>query len=538
MQNGQPLQNGQRLGKYQILELLKTGGMASVYRARDLDTGRVVAIKVLSQILAMDPGYVARFKNEADQVRKLAHPNIVPIEYFGVEIPYTYFVMPLFKGSLRDALKRYKRLAPESALDITIQIASALTAVHGLGLIHRDIKPDNILLSADRALLTDFGIVRQVQFTGAGEPPTLAGSGLPIGTPQYMAPEQLASQRVDQRADLYALGAVLYEMLTGQAPHGGDSPYTIASRVLTDPIVPPSRHSPAIPPELNAVVMRALARNPAERFVNAANMRAALQGVYETLRRDKTTSRARPSEHETKPAPPPSPPPAPPPSPYLPLQNFAPSVHGVDNLPPLSAVAPPPAVAPSIQPSVNAGTRSDGDRGDGQRNRPEPAEGNEPNTRPARDGDGHKNRQPLLVVGLAAVLILIALFTGLNVAMNFLTHVGDQATATAVGQPPPTRPPPPPGGPPVRVSPQAVSYPCNGSVDTTLTLINDGRDPFPWSAALVGPNSAGVKLDVSNGMLAPGTTAQVRVTGRPSGNSFDVNFTTAGGNPIVQFTCN
>jgi serine/threonine-protein kinase len=529
MQNGQPLQNGQRLGKYQILELLKTGGMASVYRAREVDTGRVVAIKVLSQILSMDPAYVARFKNEADQVLRLAHPNIVPIEYFGVEKPYTYFVMPLYKGSLRDALKLYKRLAPESALDITIQIASALTAVHALGLIHRDIKPDNILLSADRALLTDFGIVRQIQFTGDGEPPTLAGSGLPIGTPQYMSPEQLASQRVDQRADLYALGAVLYEMLTGQAPHGGDSPYTIASRVLTDPIVPPSRLSPAIPAELNAVVMRALARNPADRYANAANMRATLEGVSEALRRDKTTSRARPNEHETKPAP----------SPYPPVPDFAAGVNAVGNLPSLSAVAPPPAVRPSIQQGVTARTRSDSDRGSGQKNRPEPAGGNEPNNKPARD-DKPRNSQAVLFGGLGAALLLtallIVLYIGVNLGLNFQGRT-DSPTATAVGQPPPTRPPPPPGGPPVRVSPQAVSYPCNGSVDTTLTLFNDGRDPFPWSAALVGPNSSGVKLDVSNGTLAPGATAQVRVTGRPSGNSFDVNFNTAGGNPIVQFTC-
>jgi hypothetical protein len=152
-----------------------------------------------------------------------------------------------------------------------------------------------------------------------------------------------------------------------------------------------------------------------------------------------------------------------------------------------------------------------------------------------------RNPQPLLLVGLAAVLILIALFSGLNLAVNFLTHGEVQPTATAVSQPPPTRPPPPPPpppGPPVRVSPQTVSYLCNGSVDTTLILINDGRDSFPWSAELLGPNSAGVKLDTSNGTLAPGAAAQVRVTGRPIGNAFDVRFLSDGGNPIVHFTCN
>jgi serine/threonine protein kinase len=345
-----------------------------------------------------------------------------------------------------------------------------------------------------------------------------------------MAPEQLASQRVDQRADLYALGAVLYEMLIGQAPHGGDSPYTVASRVLTDPIVPPSWHSPAIPAELNAVVMRALARNPADRYANAANMRAALLGVYETLRRDKTTSRARPNEHETKPAPPP----------YRRVPDIAASINAVDNLPFLSVVAPPPAVPPSIQPGANAGIRGGNDRGDGQGNRQESAGGNEHSNNPARDGHMRRNPQPLLLVGLAAVLILIAMFSGLNLAVNFLMHGEVQPTATTVSQPPtrPPPPPPPPPGPPVRVSPQTVSYPCNGSVDTTLILINDGRDPFPWSAEPLGPNSAGVKLDISNGTLAPGAAAQVRVTGSPAGNAFDVRFLSDGGNPIVHFTCN
>jgi serine/threonine-protein kinase len=229
---------------------------------------------------------VARFKNEVVQVRKLAHPNIVPIESFGEDGPYFYFVMPLLDGSLRDSLIRQERVAPLAALRSAIQIAAALTAVHALGLIHRDIKPDNILLRGDHALLTDFGIVRQVTFTNAGQPPTLAGSGLPIGTPQYMAPEQLAGRQVDHRADLYALGAVLYELLTGQPPHIADTPFTIASRVLNEPIRPPSTLNPAIPRDLDAVVMRALARDPADRYASAASMRDALERIAEWLRRE------------------------------------------------------------------------------------------------------------------------------------------------------------------------------------------------------------------------------------------------------------
>jgi serine/threonine protein kinase len=535
--------NGQRLGKYQLVELVKSGGMATVYRAKDLDTGRVVAIKVLSQILATDPGYVARFKNEVTQVRKLAHPNIVPIEYFGVEGPYTYFVMPLFKASLRDVLMRYKRVAPDSALNIAIQIAAALTAVHSIGLIHRDIKPDNILLSDDRALLTDFGIVRQIEFAGLGQPPTLAGSGLPIGTPQYMAPEQLANQPVDQRADLYALGAVLYEMLTGRSPHTGDTPYSIASRALNDRIQPPATLHPAIPAEVDAVVMRALARNPRDRYANAANMRAALQSVSEQVRRDMTTSRGWPDGNERKAAPLQAP--------YPPAPGAAGGASAASNFPPRSAMepAPPVAVPRSAQRGANDGARGDRSQDGGYGNGHGSDGGDENNNRPARDDGRRRIPQPLLLGALVAALFLIALFSGLNLAISLVSH-GDNrplatatltyeslaATATAVAQIPP-RPPPPPPGPPVRVTPTTASYPCNGSVDTTLTLINDGRDPFTWTAAPVGPNGAGVKLDVSNGALAPGAATPVRVTGTPAGSSFVVKFISDGGNPTVEFTC-
>jgi serine/threonine-protein kinase len=151
------MHSGHRLGAYLLLDLLKRGGMAEIYRGRELATNRMVAIKVLPPALAADPDYVARFKNEVIQVRKLANPNIVPIESFGEEGSYFYFVMPLLDGSLRDALIRQERLAPLAALRVAIQIASALTAVHALGLIHRDIKPDNILLSEDGAVyLIDF----------------------------------------------------------------------------------------------------------------------------------------------------------------------------------------------------------------------------------------------------------------------------------------------------------------------------------------------------------------------------------------------
>ncbi len=258
--------------------------MADVYRGQERGTNREVAVKVLTPALAADPDYVASFKNEIAQVRRLNHPNIVPIEAFGEQGSYFYLVMPLFRASLHDVLTRHERLEPFDAVWLGEQIAWALTSVHALGLIHRDVKPGNILLTDDRALLTDFGIVRQVVFGETGEAPTLAGTGLPIGTPQYMAPEQLAGQPVDYRADLYALGAVLYKMLTGQPPHIADTPYAVAVHALTEPIVPPSRLNPATWPELETVIMRSLARDPNDRFANADGMRQALRQVDEVYR--------------------------------------------------------------------------------------------------------------------------------------------------------------------------------------------------------------------------------------------------------------
>jgi serine/threonine protein kinase len=425
--------------------------------------------------------------------------------------------MPLFKSSLRDALLRHKRLSSSFALNVAIQIAAALTAVHSLGLIHRDIKPDNILLSDDRALLTDFGIVRQVEFTGAGQPPTLAGSGLPIGTPQYMAPEQLSGQHVDHRVDIYALGAVLYEMLTGRPPHIANTPYSMASRALTDPIRPPATLNPAVSAELDAVVMRALARDPRDRYASAADMRAALQGVLEQPWRDMPTSGGRPIRYDM-------------------------------------GAAPPPAIPWSVEPRAHGGPRSAGDQDGSHMNQHERAVEDGDGNRSARDDERRRSPQRWLLVALAAVLALIAVVSGLNLAVNILTRGDTQttptsglsyqslaATSTALAQtatrvPPPPPPPPPPL--PLIVTPMTASYPCNGSVDTTLTVFNAGPGVLTWSAAPVGPNSTGVKLDVYDGSLAVGASTPVHVTGTPTGSPFDVRFTSNGGSPTVRFICN
>ncbi|HEX6797483.1 MAG TPA: serine/threonine-protein kinase [Ktedonobacterales bacterium] len=272
---------GRTLGHYVLGPLLGTGGMAEVYRARDTRLRREVAVKVLPPTLAADPSYVTRFRSEAQRVAALRHANIVPVYEFGEQDGLLYLVMPLVPGSLRDSLLRSGTLRTADALAVAIQVASALEAAHAQGIVHRDVKPENILLDRDgHALLTDFGIARELAFLRrAGAVQTLAATGLPVGTPEYMAPEQLRNGPIDQRADVYALGAVLYELLCGVAPHEAGTPYEVAALALTEPIVPPSEHNPKIWPELDDVLLKALASDADERYPSVASFASALRTV-------------------------------------------------------------------------------------------------------------------------------------------------------------------------------------------------------------------------------------------------------------------
>ena len=269
---------GQWLGDYQLQGVLGVGGMAEVYQARDAVINRDVAVKVLPLALAADPSYVERFRNEAHAVGALNHPNIVPILVFGEQGPYLYLVMPLMKESLRDRLLRGAPLPVEEAVQIAVQILSGLGAAHAQGVVHRDVKPENILLDENGvAKLTDFGIARRITIQRGSGGPTLASTGLPVGTPQYMAPEQLRGEDLDQRADIYALGSVLYEMLTGLPPHIADTPYEVASLVLTANVAPPTLRNPEIWPELEQVMLKALGRKRDDRYANATSFAEALQ---------------------------------------------------------------------------------------------------------------------------------------------------------------------------------------------------------------------------------------------------------------------
>jgi serine/threonine-protein kinase len=293
---------GQRLGQYQLDALLGAGGMAEVYRAHGVGRGDAssVAVKILPASLAADPGYVRRFREEADRVAALKHGNIVPVLASGEQRGLLYLVMPLLKESLRDRLHREKVIPPTTATAIARQIAAALALAHDAGLIHRDVKPENILLDGrGRAMLTDFGIARPIAPRRGGTLYTVSSSGLPVGTPEYMPPEQLRAEHIDQRADIYALGAVLYEMLTGSVPFPADTPYEVAALVFTATLPRPSQLNLAITPQLEAVVMTALARDPNARFQDARSFGQSLQsatgspGLLERagLRRDVITHR-------------------------------------------------------------------------------------------------------------------------------------------------------------------------------------------------------------------------------------------------------
>ena len=281
---------GRTLGGYRLVSLLGVGGMAEVYRARDEALDRDVAVKVLPQALALDPGYVQRFRDEGRRVAALDHPHVVPVYQFGDEGGLLFLVMPLLRESLRDRMIRSGTLPPLAAARITLEIAEALDAAHALGLVHRDVKPENVLLDGDgKALLTDFGIARaEERLREAGAARTLAATGLPVGTPEYMAPEQLKAETIDHRVDVYGLGAVLYELLTGAVPYDGATPYEVAAKVLTAPLTPPSAHNASLWPELDSVIMTALAKIPAERYSDVRGFAAALHRAI--LRHDSSVT--------------------------------------------------------------------------------------------------------------------------------------------------------------------------------------------------------------------------------------------------------
>jgi serine/threonine-protein kinase len=274
-------------GRYRIERKLGAGGMADVYLAEDQELGRRVAIKILNDRHAADDSFIERFRREAKNAASLSHPNIVSI-YDRGEAEGTYYIaMEYLEGrSLKELIVGRGPAPVKTAIDYARQILAAVGFAHKGGIVHRDIKPHNVLVGPEgRLKVTDFGIAR----SGASQ---MTEVGSIIGTAQYLSPEQARGAPVDQTSDLYSVGVVLYEMLTGQVPFTGDTPLEIAMKHLSEVPKPPSELRPDIPHDLDSVVLRALAKDPSERYQSAEEMDADLARVAEGLPVDPETETA------------------------------------------------------------------------------------------------------------------------------------------------------------------------------------------------------------------------------------------------------
>src|SRR6201992_233590 len=257
------------------------GGMAEVYRAHDIRLDRTVAIKTLRTDLARDQTFQARFRREAQSAASLNHPSIVAVYDTGEDediptgIPVPYIVMEFVDGrTVRDLLQSDHRLLPERSLEIIDGVLGALDYSHQSGIVHRDIKPGNVMVTRNGDIkVMDFGIARAMSDNQA----TMTQTAQVIGTAQSLSPEQARGERVDARSDLYSTGCLMYELLTGRPPFTGDSPVAIAYQHVRETPVPPSRIDPSLPPWADSIVLKAMAKDPADRYQSAAEMRMDVQ---------------------------------------------------------------------------------------------------------------------------------------------------------------------------------------------------------------------------------------------------------------------
>ncbi|QBD77937.1 serine/threonine protein kinase [Ktedonosporobacter rubrisoli] len=274
--------SGKTLGTCTLERLLGQGGMGAVYLAKQTRPARNVAVKVLFPNLAPNSEvyqeFLVRFRREADIVARLEHVNIMPIYEYGEESGLAYLVMPyLSGGSLRDVLARRGALPLSEVIKYTEQAASALDYAHRQGVVHRDLKPANFLLHADgRLVLADFGIARIMEGNAASGA-TLTSTGTILGTPEYMAPEMAQGETIDFRADIYELGIVIFQLLSGHVPFAGNTPYAVAIQHIQEPLPSLRRMNPAIPAAVDAVLQKATSKHREERYTTVSEMAEALR---------------------------------------------------------------------------------------------------------------------------------------------------------------------------------------------------------------------------------------------------------------------
>ena len=270
-------------GRYELGSVLGRGGMAEVYLAHDTRLGRTVAVKTLRVDLARDPSFQARFRREAQSAASLNHPSIVAVydtgeDYVdGISIPY--IVMEYVDGStLRELLHSGRKLLPERAMEMTVGILQALEYSHRAGIVHRDIKPANVMLTrTGQVKVMDFGIARAMGDSGM----TMTQTAAVIGTAQYLSPEQAKGEQVDARSDLYSTGCLLYELLTVRPPFVGDSPVAVAYQHVREEPQPPSVYDPEVTPAMDAIVLKALTKDPNYRYQSADEMRADIEAALD-----------------------------------------------------------------------------------------------------------------------------------------------------------------------------------------------------------------------------------------------------------------
>lgn len=281
--------SGRQFGPYRIEESIGSGGMAVVYKAYQPSMERYVALKILPQDLATETEFVGRFRQEARLLAGMQHPHILPIFDFGEREGYTYIVMPFVKSDTLADKMQGTPLDIEQATRIVTQIGEALDYAHSRGLVHRDIKPSNILLDEQgNAVLTDFGIAKLYEATSG-----FTNTGGVIGTPSYMSPEQGQGAKVDQRTDIYSLGVVFFEMVTGRVPFQADTPIAVVLKHITEPLLSPRALNPSVPLLIDRVIARATAKDPARRFHSALALVRALQsGDAQTVALDESAPSA------------------------------------------------------------------------------------------------------------------------------------------------------------------------------------------------------------------------------------------------------